>query len=90
MAVREASHAGSWYSDHGPTLKCQLDHWLDQVPDEIEGKGKLPVPGARVIIAPYEKLPTVVSAGVLYKQADWSEIKTCRLCLFRPLRRIRI
>ena len=54
MGSREASHAGSWYSDDGETLTRQLDNWLDKVPDEIEGIGKLPIPGARVIIAPYD------------------------------------
>lgn len=54
MGSREASHAGSWYSDDGETLTRQLDSWLDKVPDEVEGVGKLPIPGARVIIAPYD------------------------------------
>lgn len=52
MASREASHAGSWYSDNQRSLTRQLDQWLGQVPDEIQGIGRLPVPGARVIIAP--------------------------------------
>lgn len=52
MVKREASHAGSWYTGHGPTLSKQLDEWLSQVPDTIEGIGSIPPPGARVIIAP--------------------------------------
>lgn len=52
MPSREASHAGSWYSGDGPTLSRELDRYLAQVPDEIEGLGPLPVPGARVIIGP--------------------------------------
>ena len=44
---REASHAGSWYSDNQRILTRQLDQWLGQVGDEG------PVPGARVVIAPY-------------------------------------
>lgn len=52
MSIRRHTHAGSWYSDHGPTLEAQLDQWLDLVPGKLEGLGKLPVPGARVIIAP--------------------------------------
>ena len=52
MAPRDASHAGSWYSDNVRTLTRQLDQWLAQVPDEIDGIGQLPVPGARIIIAP--------------------------------------
>lgn len=50
---RRATHAGSWYTDSKAILDRQLDEWLNAVPDEIEGVGKLPVPGARVIIAPY-------------------------------------
>lgn len=52
MAIRTASHAGSWYSDHEPTLSNQLDGWLSQVDETIEGVGTVPQPGARVIIAP--------------------------------------
>lgn len=58
MSSREASHAGSWYSDDGPTLSRQLDRYLDQVPNEIEGLGQLPVPGARIIIGPYATILT--------------------------------
>lgn len=53
MPSRHASHAGSWYSDSGRTLTRQLDGWLGQVPDTVDNVGSLPVPGARVIIAPY-------------------------------------
>ncbi len=53
MPSRKASHAGSWYSDSPKDLSRMLNGWLDQVPEEIEGVGKLPRDGARVIIAPY-------------------------------------
>ena len=53
MGTREASHAGSWYSASGSTLRAQLDEWLAQVPDELPGIGKIPVPGARVVISPH-------------------------------------
>lgn len=53
MEPRDASHAGSWYSDSQRTLSRQLDQWLAQVPDQIEGLGSMPIPGARIIIAPY-------------------------------------
>jgi MEMO1 family protein len=53
MGTREASHAGSWYSASGSTLTAQLDEWLSQVPDELPGIGKIPVPGARVVISPH-------------------------------------
>src|SRR5690242_9412450 len=35
MEPRDASHAGSWYSDSQRTLSRQLDQWLAQVPDQI-------------------------------------------------------
>ncbi|KAI4097618.1 MAG: hypothetical protein LQ344_000351 [Seirophora lacunosa] len=52
MTARKASHAGSWYTDDGPTLSRQLQSWLDRVPNPIDGVGEIPKPGARVIIAP--------------------------------------
>ena len=52
MVGRVASHAGSWYSADGPSLSRQLDSWLSNVPDSIDGIGVIPQPGARVIIAP--------------------------------------
>jgi AmmeMemoRadiSam system protein B len=55
MAVREASHAGSWYSSNRQQLAGQLDDWLAKVPDKgiLPGVDKLPVPGARVVISPH-------------------------------------
>ena len=52
MTVRDASHAGSWYTDHGPTLSRQLDGWLSQVDASIHELGSIPQPDARIIIAP--------------------------------------
>ena len=52
MIGRDASHAGSWYPEDGPSLSRQLDGWLSNVPDSIDGIGAIPQPGARVIIAP--------------------------------------
>ena len=49
---RSATHAGSWYTDSPDALSAQLKQWLEQVPDNIDGVGQLPVPGARTIIAP--------------------------------------
>lgn len=62
MSVREASHAGSWYSANKSQLSSQLDGWLANVNAPVTPIGEvsskdgplntLPVPGARVIIAP--------------------------------------
>ena len=51
MTTRAASHAGSWYSSMPSELSTELDEWLAEVPESIESR-KLPIPGARVIIAP--------------------------------------
>ncbi|KAF7915063.1 uncharacterized protein EAE98_011386 [Botrytis deweyae] len=51
-STREASHAGSWYTSNPSKLSSELDNWLSQVPSTISDT-KLPVPGARVIIAPH-------------------------------------
>lgn len=51
MTTRVASHAGSWYTGNGSRLSAELDGWLAQVPSEIEGS-RLPIEGARIIIAP--------------------------------------
>lgn len=59
---REATHAGTWYTDDGKELDEQLDGWLADVPNQISGIAttskteppvSYPVDGARVIIAPY-------------------------------------
>ncbi|KAK3690309.1 MEMO1 family [Podospora appendiculata] len=52
MRTRQASHAGSWYEASPTWLSSDLDKWLAQVPDRLDGDS-LPVPGARVIIAPH-------------------------------------
>ena len=49
--IRPASHAGSWYDDDPDVLSAELVRNLNKVPNEIGGIG-LPVPSARVIIAP--------------------------------------
>ena len=62
MTIREASHAGSWYTDHGPTLSEELEDWLAQVHPSINCEGPIPQPGARVIIAPYVFIGAAVNA----------------------------
>ena len=53
MSIRHAYHAGSWYSASGPTLTAQIDQWLADVPEELPGIGKTPVPESRVVISPH-------------------------------------
>ena len=52
MTTRLASHAGSWYSYDEETLREDLEGWVASVPGDVNGIGKIPQPGARVIIAP--------------------------------------
>ncbi|KKZ63860.1 hypothetical protein EMCG_01813 [[Emmonsia] crescens] len=83
MPSREATHAGSWYSDHEPTLSSQLDKWLAQVPDELPGIGPLPIPGARIIIAPHAGYAySGPCAAWAYKALDLSQAK--RIFLLGP------
>lgn len=51
MTTRPASHAGSWYSASAFRLSSQLDQWLADATEGSKGE-KLPIHGARVIIAP--------------------------------------
>lgn len=51
MTTRAATHAGSWYTANSSKLSAQLDKWLADVVKESKEK-ELPIPGARIIIAP--------------------------------------
>ncbi|KAI9768704.1 MAG: hypothetical protein M1840_004699 [Geoglossum simile] len=83
MARRAASHAGSWYSSSAPTLSSQLEKWLGDVPDSIDGEGKLPPSGARVIIAPHAGYSySGPAAAWAYKSLDISKAK--RIFLLGP------
>ncbi|KAL4936416.1 hypothetical protein BDV06DRAFT_205109 [Aspergillus oleicola] len=76
MPSRAASHSGSWYSNDPRALTRQLDQWLAQVPDTIEGLGSLPVPGARIIIAPHAGYRySGACAAHAYKALDLSKAK---------------
>lgn len=49
--TRQPGKQGEWYLGDAKKLREQLDGFLADVPDQIDGNA-LPVPGARVIIAP--------------------------------------
>lgn len=92
MSVREASHAGSWYSSSKSQLSSQLDGWLEKVPTPVKCIGpqssgetvdSLPVPGARVIIAPHAGYSySGPAAAWAYKSWDVSKAK--RVFLLGP------
>ncbi|KAF2877138.1 MEMO1 family [Massariosphaeria phaeospora] len=92
MGTRAASHAGSWYSDDKQTLSDELDAWLAEVPDSVQGIGQLsatespysyPVPDARAIIAPHAGYAySGPTAAWAYKSINWSTVK--RVFLIGP------
>jgi len=76
MSDRQAMHSGSWYTSVKGTLNSQLESWLKAVPDSIDGVGKLPVSGARVIIAPHAGYSySGPPAAWAYKSLDVSKAK---------------
>lgn len=83
MVRRKASHAGSWYTDNAPVLSQQLDGWIAEVPNSIDGVGTVPKPGARVIIAPHAGYAySGPPAAWAYKSLDLSKAK--RVFLLGP------
>lgn len=50
--IREAGKADSWYEGDPEVLSEQLDGFLSDVPASINDTN-VPIPGAKVIIAPY-------------------------------------
>ncbi|KAF2089191.1 UPF0103-domain-containing protein [Saccharata proteae CBS 121410] len=88
---REASHAGSWYSDSWAELSSQLDGWLAAVPDKTNGirpgssdtELEIPSSGARAIIAPHAGYAySGPAAAWAYKALDLS--KATRIFLLGP------
>lgn len=83
MAVREAALAGSWYSGNGNQLTSQLDSWLSQVDENALEDGKLPLPGARVIISPHAGYSySGPAAAWAFKSLDISKAK--RIFILHP------
>ncbi len=82
MPVREAEHAGTWYSADGRQLAQSIDEWLDQVPDDL-GAGKLPLQGSRAVIAPHAGYAySGPAAAWAYKSLDLSKAK--RIFILHP------
>lgn len=52
MSLRTAGKAGSWYVASPDDLGSELDEYLSDVPETVDDS-TLPIPGARIIIAPY-------------------------------------
>ncbi|KAL5371935.1 hypothetical protein DPSP01_013876 [Paraphaeosphaeria sporulosa] len=91
-AIRDPSHAGSWYTDDSATLSQQLDGWLSKVPSlttpigsasSKQGNVSIPVQKARAIIAPHAGYSySGPAAAWAYKSADWANAK--RVFLLGP------
>ncbi|KAK6512436.1 hypothetical protein TWF481_001322 [Arthrobotrys musiformis] len=76
MTQREASHAGSWYSNDKSSLDRELSGYLDRVPSTIDDVGGIPPAGARVIIAPHAGYSySGPAAAWAYKSLDLKNIK---------------
>ncbi|KAI9689096.1 MAG: hypothetical protein M1822_000834 [Bathelium mastoideum] len=92
MSVREASHAGSWYTSNKQQLSTQLDASLARVPSSTTPIGpqsssddavELPSPGCRAIIAPHAGYAySGPAAAWAYKSLDLSNAK--RIFLLGP------
>ncbi|KAF3018070.1 hypothetical protein E8E14_002021 [Neopestalotiopsis sp. 37M] len=73
--TRAASHAGSWYEGRAKVLSKQLDGYLADVPTTLDNSS-LPIPGARVVIAPHAGYSYSGScAAWAYKALDLSNVK---------------
>ncbi|KAJ0137221.1 MEMO1 family protein C4H3.04c [Colletotrichum tanaceti] len=80
--TRRPGKQGEWYLGDAKELREQLDGFLADVPDRIDGNA-LPVPGARVIIAPHAGYTySGATAAWAYKALDLSKAK--RVFLLGP------
>ncbi|RGP60655.1 hypothetical protein FLONG3_10786 [Fusarium longipes] len=75
MAVRPAAKAGTWYNDDAAKLETQLINYMAAVPESFDGVA-LPVPGARIVIAPHAGYSySGPCAAWAYKTLDLSRAK---------------
>ncbi|KAK0271504.1 hypothetical protein LTR35_013215 [Friedmanniomyces endolithicus] len=90
--IREATHADSWYSASKSQLNSQLDGWLAAVKTPVkcigprtEGQStaELPVPGARVIIAPHAGY-SYSGPAAAWAYRSWDISKAKRIFLLGP------
>ncbi|KAF5719053.1 hypothetical protein FMUND_4842 [Fusarium mundagurra] len=73
--IRPADKAGSWYEKEPEDLRPELQSYLTAVPESLDGVS-LPIPGARVIIAPHAGYAfSGPCAAWAYKTLDLSHAK---------------
>ncbi|KAF5652964.1 hypothetical protein F25303_2738 [Fusarium sp. NRRL 25303] len=75
MTIRPAGKAGSWYQANSAKLRLELQSYLTAVPESLDGV-PLPIPEARVIIAPHAGYQfSGPCAAWAYKTLDLSQAK---------------
>ncbi|KAK2601663.1 hypothetical protein QQS21_004814 [Conoideocrella luteorostrata] len=75
MGTRNAGKAGSWYVASPDELDRELDDYLSEVPDTVDGSS-LPIKGARIVIAPHAGYTfSGPCAAWAYKCLDLSKAK---------------
>ncbi|KAF8203612.1 MEMO1 family [Pholiota molesta] len=73
MAVREPTHAGSWYTAEAKVLNDELNQFLNKVQDTVE---PYPIKGCKAIIAPHAGYSySGPAAAWAYKSIDTTNIK---------------
>ncbi|KAF9937121.1 hypothetical protein BGZ67_001622 [Mortierella alpina] len=76
MNVRDATHAGSWYSADGRVLDKQLVGWLSKAGQTTPGGDPLPIDRLRAIIAPHAGYSySGPAAGYAYKCINPEDFK---------------
>ncbi|KAK9452467.1 memo-like protein-domain-containing protein [Dipodascopsis uninucleata] len=81
--IRRATHAGSWYLSDGEELNEQLSGFLANVPIASFEHGPVPIPDARIIIAPHAGYSySGATSAWAYKFWDVSKIR--RIFLLGP------
>ncbi|KAF9379062.1 hypothetical protein CPB97_009194 [Podila verticillata] len=76
MSVRDATHAGSWYTAHRKELDKQLAGWLTKAGASTADGDPLPIDGLRAIIAPHAGYTySGPAAGYAYKCIQPEKIK---------------
>jgi len=81
--IREATHAGTWYTSDGPKLYAELSNWLnavtpENIQPEVYGEGEFipPIKGSKAIIAPHAGYSySGPAAAWAYKSIDTAGIK---------------
>ncbi|RPA92569.1 UPF0103-domain-containing protein [Choiromyces venosus 120613-1] len=89
MPRRLATHANSWYVADPRKLDAQLNAWITAVKADECGMTKLPIPNARVIMAPHAGYSySGATAGFSY--AAWDLSKATRIFILGPAHHVYI